>query len=387
MIKVLIVDDSVVFQRILKKAISSESDMSVVGTAMNGADALEKIDRLKPDLLVLDVEMPKMDGLQTLDEIRRRKVDVGVIMFSTLTSRGADTTIKALSKGAFDFVGKPAGHGNFAESTRVVEEELIPKIRAFAKDGSNRSHKKGIRKPQHRPNTDRNKPRRVTHLHIGRRSSKVIRPTSPGFRPEAIGIGVSTGGPKALDHVIPCFPAGFRLPIFLVQHMPPVFTTQLAKRLDKKSKLPVAEARDGETVRGGRIYVAPGDYHMKVVSDGHKKLIRLDQGPPENSCRPAVDPLFRSLAATYGSKVVGVIMTGMGRDGLEGCRALKAKGAYIIVQDKETSVVWGMPRFVTEQGLADRICSLDELATAIIEAAGIHSQMVVPASAGKINTI
>ncbi len=385
MIKVLIVDDSVVFQRILQKAISMQRDMQVVGTAMNGEDALKKINTLKPDLMVLDVEMPKMDGLQTLDEIRRRKLDVGVIMFSTLTSRGADTTIKALSKGAFDFVAKPTGRGTFGESAKVVEEELIPKIRAFNHEKQHSSPRACIASLGKRSTKDHKKGSHISHLRPRLQDGrKTVRKPVRGFRPEAIGIGVSTGGPKALDHVIPNFPAHFRLPVFLVQHMPPVFTTQLAKRLNDKSKLMVAEAQDGETVKGGRVYVAPGDYHMELVSDGNKKVIRLNQKPHENSCRPAVDPLFRSLANTYGSKVVGVIMTGMGRDGLEGCKLLKAKGAYIIVQDKETSVVWGMPRFVTEHGLADRICSLDELTPAILEVAGLHNQMAMTAKAGRI---
>ncbi len=385
MIKVLIVDDSVVFQRILQRAISMQKDMQVVGTAINGEEALRKIGKVKPDLLVLDVEMPKMDGLQTLDEIRRRKLNVGVIMFSTLTSRGADTTITALSKGAFDFVAKPTGRSNFAESARVVEEELIPKIRAFGKEKRHPSQKTNNRRGKRF--ADKQK-QHHNISHFNKQTSngcRIIQLPRPGFRPEAIGIGVSTGGPKALDHVIPNFPAHFKLPVFLVQHMPPVFTTQLAKRLNDKSKLLVAEAKDGESVRGGRVYLAPGDYHMQLESDGNKKVIRLNQKPHENSCRPAVDPLFRSLARTYGSKVVGVIMTGMGRDGLEGCKLLKAKGAYIIVQDKETSVVWGMPRFVTDHGLADRICGLDELTPAILEVAGIHSQMGMPAKkAGRI---
>ncbi len=379
MIKVLIVDDSVVFRKILHEALTRQPDIHVVGAAVNGKDALGKIRSLKPHLVILDVEMPEMDGLQTLDQIRKQRLKVGVIMFSTLTSKGATTTLDALSKGAFDFVPKPTGTGAFAESTKRIKLELIPKIRAYGETLKS-ARRPLARKPAAtgqktaRARTARTEapvqPRRQK-MHARRPVAPVTSSTRrPGFNPEAVVIGVSTGGPNALNEVIPKFPAGFNLPVLLVQHMPPVFTTQLARRLDSKSALRVVEATDSQPVVPGTVYLAPGDYHMKIAKDGGRKIIRLTQEPPENSCRPAVDVLFRSAAEVYGGRCIGVIMTGMGQDGLIGTRLLKQKGAMIIAQDKDSSVVWGMPKFVAEEGLADRICALAEIEPAILELSG-----------------
>jgi len=365
--RVLIVDDSFVFRRLLKETLGRHKGIMIVGTAANGREAVTQIPTLRPDLLVLDVEMPEMDGLATLDEIRARRLDVGAIMFSTLTSKGADTTLDALAKGAFDFVPKPANTGAFAESVARIERELIPKIEAYG----------AMRNGGPRPS--------VLRVPAGPRTAAPLRPSPrpcprpvpqpgaraafrPAFPPEAVGIGVSTGGPNALNSVIPKFPAGFPLPVFLVQHMPPVFTAQLARRLDEKSALRVVEAADGMAVEGGTVYVAPGDYHMVAALDGTRRVVRLTQSPPVNSCRPAVDVLYESLAQVYGGRVVAAILTGMGQDGLAGCRALKSKGASVIAQDKETCVVWGMPRFVTEAGIADRVVSLECVTDSILDA-------------------
>jgi two-component system chemotaxis response regulator CheB len=200
-------------------------------------------------------------------------------------------------------------------------------------------------------------------------------------RPEAVLIGVSTGGPNALNSVIPQFPATFNLPILLVQHMPPVFTAQLARRLNEKSKLEVVEAKDRDRVRPGTVYIAPGDYHM-VVKDNGGRIIRLNQDPPVNSCRPSVDVLFESAVDVYGGRVVAVVMTGMGRDGLDGCKRLKEKGATVVVQNRETCVVWGMPRFVEEAGLADRVCPLDQITPTILDLCGFN-RVARPAAAAK----
>ncbi len=374
-LRVLIVDDSVVFRKILKDALSKQRGISVVGSAVNGKDALQKIRSHKPDLVVMDVEMPELDGIQTLEQIQKQRLKVGVIMFSTLTSKGAKTTLDALSKGAFDFVPKPTGTGAFGESVKRIKSELIPKIEAFAQSKKPAPRRKPmVRKPAgamasvarlpHRrvpPASTVKKPcaaKKTVH-------NAAVRPG--GFAPLAVAIGVSTGGPNALQEVVPRFPAGFNLPILIVQHMPPLFTSQLAKRLNDKAKLKVVEAEDRQPVKAGTVYLAPGDYHMTVVKDGKEVFIKLNQDPPENSCRPAVDVLFRSVADVYGGRVVGVIMTGMGQDGLEGVRVLKSKGAVIIAQDRETSVVWGMPKFVAEEGLADRICALSDIEPTILE--------------------
>ncbi len=386
MIKVLIVDDSVVFRKILNEALSRHSGIRVVGSAVNGREALGKIRSLRPNLVVMDVEMPVLDGLQTLDQIRKQRLKVGVIMFSTLTSKGAKTTLDALSKGAFDFVPKPTGAGAFSESVKRIESELIPKIEAYGQ--AHRPAAVRSLRPQKPQGAGTQKIARLNTGNVARKpaagAGAASRPAATnrkpsGFAPAVVAIGVSTGGPNALLEVIPKFPAGFGLPILLVQHMPPVFTTQLARRLNEKSRLQVVEAEDRQPVEAGTVYLAPGDYHMQVAKDGKDRIIRLSQEPPENSCRPAVDVLFRSVADVYGSRAIGVIMTGMGQDGLTGTRLLKGKGAVIIAQDKDSSVVWGMPKFVAEEGLADRICALQEIEPAILEMSGFARHAPRPA--------
>ncbi len=370
MTRVLIVDDSVVFRKILSEALGKHPGITVAGTACNGREAISKVRLLHPDLMILDVEMPEMDGLATLDELKKQRLETGVIMFSTLTSSGAETTIEALSRGAFDFVPKPTGTGAFAQSVSCIRQELIPKIEAFG-------HKRNGRKKRVGRTFSMKKasgPVRGS-MAVLKKERTVERPSprlaaTRHFRAEAVAIGVSTGGPNALNEVIPRFPSSFRLPVFLVQHMPPVFTTQLASRLNHKSKLEVVEAKDGMIVKPGTVYLAPGDYHMEVAKENNTKIIRLNQGPLVNSCRPAVDVLFRSVSRIYGDKVVAAILTGMGRDGFEGAKILKQKRARIIAQDKDTSVVWGMPKFVVEAGIADRVVPLGNITATIMELSG-----------------
>ncbi len=335
-IRVLIVDDSPVIRRLLREALSKEADLEVVGAARDGREAVEMVRALRPDVVTLDIEMPVMDGLTALREIRRIAPRTRVIMFSTLTEKGARETIEALSLGAFDFVTKPKG-SSLTQSLQRIKEELIPKIRAAAP----RTPAPRLPAPPRPP---------------------VFKP--PLVRPgvyAVVGIGISTGGPKALMEVIPRLPGTFPVPVLIVQHMPPMFTTQLARSLDRLSPLRVKEAQQGEPVQKGTVYIAPGDYHMEVRGSGRSKHIHLHQGPPENGCRPSVDPLFRSLAETYGGAVVGVVMTGMGHDGREGARKIKEKGGLVIAQDEKTSTVFGMPRAVIEAGLADLVLPLAEI--------------------------
>ena len=368
MIKVLIVDDSVVFRKILQEAVGKRPNIRVVGTATNGKEALKKIRVLRPDITILDVEMPEMDGLSTLDEIKKQHLKTTVIMFSTLTSQGAKTTLEALSRGATDFVPKPTGAGAFSQSVKTIQEILIPKIEALGN-----GHLKTARVPVQKrgPAPIRAKSSRPdTQIKVAPSKRPPKSRTLKAGRIEAIGIGVSTGGPNALNEVIPRFPQNFRLPIFIVQHMPPVFTAQLAQRLDQRSRLKVVEAKDNTIIEGGTVYIAPGDYHMEVRRQDKKYMIKLNQGPPENSCRPAVDALFRSLAETYKDRVIATVLTGMGQDGLEGARALKQAGSIVITQDRETCVVWGMPKFVTDAGLADRVVPLGNITSTILELSG-----------------
>ena len=321
-IKVLIVDDSVVIRRILSQALGQDPGLELVGFAPNGQIALQKAAELKPDVITLDIEMPEMDGLTTVRRLRAAGSKACVIMCSTLTSRGASATLDALMLGADDYVTKPSNTGPMESALTMLHEELIPKIKQFF------MVKKAL--PPPRP------------------AAMAASPWTGGAPalsgpPKIVAIGVSTGGPTALMTILPQFPASFPLPIVIVQHMPPLFTKLLAERLRAESRFDVVEAVEGMALKPGRIIIAPGDYHLRLRRGSQEVIVALDQAPRENSCRPAVDVLFRSVAEIYAGAVVGVILTGMGQDGLHGVEQLKTKGAYIIAQDRNSSVVWGMP--------------------------------------------
>lgn len=335
-IRVMVVDDAVVIRKILTDALAADPDVEVVGTAANGKIALSKLDQLKPDLVTLDVEMPEMDGLQTLREIRKVRPRLPVIMFSTLTSKGGAATLDALAAGASDYVTKPANVGSVTTAMSRIREELIPKIKALCGRAAT---------PKQAPVPPVSRAAAVTPV--------------KRVPIDAVVIGISTGGPNALAEVLPKMPADLPVPVLIVQHMPPVFTKLLAERLNAKCPLAVVEATAGEPVVAGKIYIAPGDFHMTV---NLRRQVVLNQDPPENSCRPAVDVLFRSAAATFGPAVLSVVLTGMGSDGLRGCEAIRAAGGGVIAQDEATSTVWGMPGFVARAGLADQVIPLGEVA-------------------------
>jgi two-component system, chemotaxis family, protein-glutamate methylesterase/glutaminase len=344
-IKVLVVDDSVVIRRIISQSLSSDPDLEVVGYAANGLIALQKAAELKPDVITLDIEMPEMDGLTTIRRLREASCTACVIMCSALTSRGASATIDALIHGANDYVTKPYNTGPTDSAPTLLRDELVPKIKQFFEP------KKTVAMPCPTP---------VQSLAPARLTPRF--PAMPLFaipvERKIVAIGVSTGGPTALMEVLPQLPASFPLPVVIVQHMPPLFTKLFADRLRAQSAFEVVEATEGMKLKPGRIVIAPGDYHMRLHRSGHDVAVGLDQGPRENSCRPAVDVLFRSVADVYAGGVIGVILTGMGRDGLIGVEQLKSKGAYIIAQDQGSSVVWGMPGAVVEAGLADCVLGL-----------------------------
>ncbi|HEX8324409.1 MAG TPA: chemotaxis response regulator protein-glutamate methylesterase [Tepidisphaeraceae bacterium] len=345
-IRVLIVDDAVVIRRIVSDVLAGEPGIEIVGTAANGRIALQKIPQTNPDLITLDVEMPEMDGLATLKELRKTYRKLPVIMFSTLTGRGASTTLDALANGASDYVTKPANVGSVSAAMTRIREELIPKIKALC------------------PQTAPTPPATMPVLSAPR--ATVMRPTavrSGGI--EAVVIGVSTGGPNALAEVIPSLPRDLPVPVLIVQHMPPVFTRVLAERLALKSAVAVKEAVHGEAIRPGTVYIAPGDFHMHVERAAGVCRVMLSQGPPENSCRPAADVLMRTAAAVYGANTLGVILTGMGQDGLRGAEAIRDRGGVTFVQDEASSVVWGMPGHVARNGLADRQVPLGQVAMEI----------------------
>jgi two-component system, chemotaxis family, protein-glutamate methylesterase/glutaminase len=349
-IRVLLVDDSSIARRVTSTALAEYPYIEVVGTAPTGSIALARLPDLRPDAVVLDVEMPGMDGVETLKQIRESYPRLPVIMFSALTERGAMVTIQALAAGASDYVCKPStAKGTSAAS--VVADELVPKLLALCAHPS--IGQVPIPKVELHDATPP-APRSVSPL--GRESSEGI---------AAIVLACSTGGPNALAELIPRLPGTLEAPLLIVQHMPPIFTRHLAERLNNIGPLRVREAAGGEQPVAGEVWIAPGDYHLEVHRVGGIATTRITQGERENSCRPAADVLFRSAAQTYGSRTLGVVLTGMGQDGLEGCRALVRAGAKVVVQDEASCVVWGMPKAVETAGLASAVRPLNELAEEI----------------------
>jgi two-component system, chemotaxis family, protein-glutamate methylesterase/glutaminase len=342
--RVLIVDDSVVIRRSLAGELSDSLGLEIVGSAPSGRIALMKIRLLQPDVVILDVEMPEMDGVETLTAIRKASPGIAVIMLSVSSEEGAAATLEALSRGAKDYLVKPEVAAILEGGLQKFSSELAARIDAIgtapveqtAVSASPAEATSG-------PNT------------IDGRATR-----SPG-RVDAVAIGVSTGGPNALMELLSGFPADFPVPILIVQHMPPVFTKLLAGRLAKTCKIRVAEGSSHQTIGQGSVWIAPGDFHMSVERKGETVRIRTEQGRPENSCRPAVDVLFRSVAKVYGPHALGVVMTGMGEDGFRGCQQIRAAGGYVLVQDEASSVVWGMPSAVVRAGIADQIVSLRDL--------------------------
>jgi two-component system chemotaxis response regulator CheB len=353
-IRVLVVDDSVVIRRIVTDLLAADPGIEVAGVAQNGRIALTKVAELKPDIVTMDIEMPEMNGIQAVRELRRSNPRLPIIMFSTLTERGGSATLEALASGASDYVTKPSNTGSIAQSQQNIREQLIPKIKALA--GTRRLCAAGM-------------PARIP-------SPVARRPRTQGFA--VLAIGSSTGGPDALATVLPALPADLGVPVVIVQHMPPLFTRLLAQRLDAACRLRVSEAEPGDRVVPGRILIAPGGCHMEVVRKGTDLQVRLTQDPPENFCRPAVDVLFRSVAAAYGERSLAVVLTGMGRDGEKGATVLRTAGGEVVAQDEATSVVWGMPGAVAMAGLADRVLPLDRVAPDVVNAIQRRSPAGVP---------
>jgi two-component system, chemotaxis family, protein-glutamate methylesterase/glutaminase len=344
--RVLIVDDSTIIRRLLTDILSAEPDIEVVGAVGSAALALARIAQASPDVITLDVEMPGMSGIELLTEIRKLS-RVPVIMFSSLTHRAAATTLDALAAGATDYVAKPSGTGSLEASAQHVRSELLPKIRGLAQTSQDSQLMKAIPAPEPRRNP----------------------PSSPLLNRSLIDVlvvGASTGGPNALAELFRDIPATFQVPVLIAQHMPPVFTRLLADRLNASCPLAFEEARQGVVLEPGKAWIAPGDHHMRVMRKGTLAVLSLDREAPENSCRPAVDPLFRSAAEVFGSRVLAVILTGMGQDGLRGSEALHAQGAHILAQDQKSSVIWSMPGVVVKAGLADATLPLAELAADIL---------------------
>jgi two-component system, chemotaxis family, protein-glutamate methylesterase/glutaminase len=339
--RILIADDSVVARQAISEALAGDPRFEVVGTARNGRVAVEKLTQLKPDLIILDVEMPEMDGLTALTEIRSVTPYLPVIMLSAFTTRGAAVTVEALARGASDYVPKPKTD-DLPSAIAALREALTPRIVQLCTLGERRRRRK--------------------------LTGPLPAPAAPvgGRRPELVAVGSSTGGPNALRELLVGLGRDFPLPVLIVQHMPPMFTRLLAERLAIESGLKVVEASSGEPVVPGTVYLAPGDYHMIVARAREGLVVLLHQGAEVNSCRPSVDVLFRSVAETCGEETLGVVLTGMGSDGLAGCGRIHAAHGRVLAQDESTSVVWGMPGLVAQAGLADRVVPLDEMAAEVL---------------------
>jgi len=351
-IRILVVDDSVVIRQMVSQILAEDPEFTVAGVAGDGKIALARIDQLSPDLVTLDVEMPVMNGLEALAEIRKRHPKLPVIMFSTLTERGAGATIEALSLGASDYVTKPSNTMSQDEARHRIRAELNPKIKALCRA-------RGQSAQPARSATPRSTGTQLLEMPKATRGTG----TRSGKRKiEIVAIGTSTGGPNALGVVVPEFPKDFPVPVVIVQHMPPIFTRMLAERLASRSLIAVREGVQDATLEPGVAWIAPGDYHMTVKRGQAGALcLHLNRDPQVNSCRPAVDALFRSVAETCAANVLAVVMTGMGSDGVRGAERIQKGGGEVIVQDERTSVVWGMPGFTFNEGYADAVYPLDQL--------------------------
>lgn len=338
-IKVLLVDDSAVIRGLMTQAINSDRDIEVVGSAMHGQTALTWLQKNQADVIVLDVEMPVMDGIACLKHLKQDYPDIPVIMASALTREGAEVTLQALDLGAAGCVQKPVAT-NASEAIEQVAQTVIPLIKALA--GSNQTSQSND----------------ISH------STKAEK--RPAKTPMVLVIGSSTGGPNALKSVLSAIPADFSLPILIAQHMPPLFTKTLAEHIERETKRPTSEAVDGELIERGRIYIAPGDFHMVIDKQDDRMVIRLNQEAPEHFCRPSVNPLYASAAKWYGSSVLAVMLTGMGDDGIEGAQSISERQGYIIVQDEQSSVVWGMPGAIANAGIANQVLPLRNIAPELV---------------------
>jgi two-component system chemotaxis response regulator CheB len=374
-LRVMVVDDAIVVRGLLARWIEAEPGLQVVATLRSGREAIEQLERANPDVVILDVDMPDTDGITALPRLLEKKRDLVVIMASTLTRRNAEISLRALALGAMDYIPKPESTREITTSTSF-RRELIEKIKAL---GERRIFRAAAAEARAHGNATASGPapeKRGAGTSLRQVASPAIAPGLPqrGWKlrpfpatpPSVLLIGSSTGGPQALDNVLGRLGATIdHTPVLVVQHMPPTFTTILAEHLKRSSGHPVREAVDGEVVRGGQIYVAPGGRHMRVERRNGEVVVRVEDGPLVNFCKPAVDPLFSSAAAVWGAKALAIVLTGMGSDGARGAADLTQAGGAVVAQDEQTSVVWGMPGSVAQAGLCSAVLPLDEIAPRI----------------------
>ncbi len=358
-IRVMIVDDAVVVRGLFSRWVEAEADLEVVASLRTGREAVAQVERADPDVVVLDVDMPELDGIAALPLLLEKKRDLVVIMASTLTRRNAEISLKALSLGAADYIPKPDNNREVTGSVSF-RRDLIEKIRQLGLN-SKRLRLANLRARTPVGETPTTLPPKL-RAPAGAAQTIALR-ALPATPPRVLVIGSSTGGPQALNAIVAQIGGVLdRAPVLITQHMPPTFTTILAEHLARLAKRPVREAQDGEEVNAGTVYLAPGGRHMSVVRRDDTAVIALDDGPLVNFCKPAVDPLFSSAAQVWGNKLLGLVLTGMGSDGLRGSQAIAAAGGSILAQDEDSSVVWGMPGQVAHAGLCSAVLPLNEIA-------------------------
>ena len=347
-IRVMVVDDSAVIRGFIVRTLERDSALEVVASCANGQVAVLQMARARPDVIVLDIEMPVMDGLTALPKLLAADRDVKIIIASTLSQRNAEISLKALGLGAADYIPKPSA--NQLGGSDDFHRELVEKVTSL---GRRRQRSTGYV----------GQPKNSTAMSPRPDRSAGIRLRAHGrLTPKILAIGSSTGGPQALTNVLKALPASFQAPILVTQHMPATFTPVLAGHLARATGRPCAEARDGDPLRPGHIHVAPGDFHMEIVGDAIHPRLRLHQAPPEHFCRPSVNPLWRSALRVFGTGAVALMLTGMGNDGIEAGREIAAAGCVLVAQDEATSVVWGMPGAVATAGLCTAVLPLMEIA-------------------------
>lgn len=375
---VMVVDDSAVIRGLLTRALESDPDIKVVASVGDGQMALNAIQRQKVDVVVLDIEMPVMDGLTALPKLLEASPRTKIVMASTLTKRGADISLRAMQMGASEYIPKPSTTRDI-HSADSFKQELISKVKSLGAAAS--GDKRASASAPYRVGTASAAPRPGSGSAAGARAGAApstpastrsalaplkpaaeikLRPMPSAFRPEIIAIGSSTGGPQALFGVIKHL-ADTKLPIVITQHMPATFTAILAEHIGRQCKIESAEAKHGEPITAGRVFLAPGDNHMLIEKGGAGPTVKLTQDPPENFCRPAVDPMMRSLVRTYGRNVLAVILTGMGQDGMKGCTDVAQAGGVVLAQDEASSVVWGMPGAVANAGICNAVLPLKDI--------------------------
>jgi two-component system chemotaxis response regulator CheB len=354
--RVMVVDDSAVIRGLLSRALENDPELRVVASVGDGQMAVSAMNRQTIDVIVLDIEMPVMDGLTAIPKLIEIDPAVKIIMASTLTARGADISMRALRAGAADYVTKPSSTRELGAAD-MFKRELVSKVKVLAQA----ARRTGTRpRPGGRPDRPLT-PVTLPRLRSMDPSAVVLRPVPTPFQADIIAIGASTGGPQALFEVLSHLKSGLPQPILITQHMPATFTTILAEHISRQCGIPCTEAKEGEPIKGGHIYLAPGDFHMVLALRNGSTVLSINKEAPENFCRPAVDPMMRSIAKIYGRRILSVILTGMGQDGMRGCTEVVNGGGMVIAQDEPTSVVWGMPGAVATAGICSAMLPLREI--------------------------